>query len=187
MGRPTVPDLTWWQADPDSWELLSFDGRYDKEGLPYDAGWGDREEVLEMLVASPGPYSADFARHLLRQEILGHHHAWGYSDQIGMAALLVAEQRRMEDIWLLWEAKSVSFDTYCGLPEVFLVANGLARTLEYVRAGDGPGREGLLEFLGEMSPVSDEEIAEKLTRIRHYYGELKALREEETSESVSVG
>ncbi|MFI9310719.1 hypothetical protein [Streptomyces triculaminicus] len=179
MSEPTVPDPAWWQADPDRWELLAFDGRYDAEGLPYDAGWKDREEVLDLLLADPGPCSADFARFLLRQEILGHGHAWGYSDRVGMAALLVAEQRRIEDVWLLWEAKSRSFDTFCGLPEVFLVVNGVERTLEYIRAGDGPGRDWCLEFLDGMASVTDEAVAEKLVRMREYYGELRELRSDE--------
>ncbi|MFI9203206.1 hypothetical protein [Streptomyces sp. NPDC053048] len=175
MSRPAVPDPTWWLADPGSWELLAFDGGYDSEGIPYDTAWQDRQAVLAMLMGRPGAGLGygNFARYLLEQEIRFHRNAWGYSNRIGMAALLVAEQRRLEDVWLLWEAKAASFDTYCGLPEVLLIGNGLARTTSYVRDSDRPQRDRLLEYLGTLPPtVTDDVVAEKVTRLRQRYREM---------------
>lgn len=172
MNLPAVPDLAWWREDPERWELLEFDGRHDEEGLPVDARWGDRQQVLEALLREPGPDDGDFARFLLVQETQRHGHSWGFSHCIELAALRVAEERRAEDVWLLWDAVSRSFDTWCGLPHQVLLAAGVAVTTDFVAASDHPQRDGLLDHLGEISHVTDDEIAATLAARRRYYGEV---------------
>lgn len=111
-----VFDPVWWQEDPERWQLLRFEGRHDEEGLPVDLWWKDRQQVLHALIRTPDHTDADFARFLLMQETQRHGHSWGFGHSIEIAALLVAEHRHVEDVWLLWEAICRSFDTWCGLP-----------------------------------------------------------------------
>ncbi|MET9833928.1 hypothetical protein ABZ078_32560 [Streptomyces sp. NPDC006385] len=172
MSRPAIPDLAWWRGDPERWELLEFDGQHTEDGLPMDARWEDRQQVLEALVRDPGQDDGNFARFLLLQETRWHGHSWGFSHSIELAALRIAEERHVEDVWLLWEAICRSFDTWCGLPHHLLLAAGVSITTEYVKASDHPQRDNLLEHLGKISQVTDEEVAQTLSQRRRYYGEI---------------
>lgn len=167
-----VPELAWWLKDPELWELLEFEGRYDADGLPVDLRWKDRQQLLEGLIRLPGPVDVDFARFLLVQETRWHGHAWGFSHSIEIAALLVAEHRRVQDIWLLWEAVVRSFDTWGGFqPHSLLFAAGVARTIEYVSTSDHPQRSKLLEHLHEIPEASEGAVTGHLADRRRYYVE----------------
>ncbi|WP_077796033.1 hypothetical protein [Streptomyces sp. JHA26] len=172
MSRPAVPDLVWWRGDPERWELLEFDGQHTADGLPVDSRSEDRQQVLEALVREPCREDGDFARFLLLQETRWHGHSWGFSHSIELAALRVAEERRVEDVWLLWGAVCRSFDTWCGLPHHLLLAAGVSVTTEYVKGSAHPQRDNLLGHLGEISRVTDEDVARTLSQRRHYYGEI---------------
>ncbi|MEU5403589.1 hypothetical protein ABZ348_30355 [Streptomyces sp. NPDC005963] len=93
-----VPELAWWLDDPELWKLLEFEGQHDADGLPVDLRRKDRQRLLEDLIRLPGLVDIDFARFLLSQETQWHGHAWGFSHTIEIAALLVAEHRRAQDI-----------------------------------------------------------------------------------------
>lgn len=45
-------------------------------------------------------------------------------------------------------------------------------TKEYVKSSDHPQRDNLLDHLGKMSQVTDEEVAQTLSQRRRYYGEI---------------
>lgn len=79
MSRPAIPDLAWWRGDAERWELLEFDGQHAEDGLPMDARWEDRQQVLEALVRDPRQEDGNFARFLLLQETRWHGHSWGFS------------------------------------------------------------------------------------------------------------
>ncbi|MFG2821904.1 hypothetical protein ACGFX4_21060 [Kitasatospora sp. NPDC048365] len=172
MSRPAVPDLAWWCEDPERWELLEFDGQHDDDGLPVDIRWEDRQQVLEALILTPEPGIGDFARYLLVQETERHRHSWGFGHSIELAALIVAEERRIEDVWLLWNAICRSFDTWCGLPHRLLLAAGAARTVEYVSSSKHPQRDNLLGHLGQMNETDDDEVARTLTERRRHYSRI---------------
>ncbi|MFD7417899.1 hypothetical protein [Kitasatospora purpeofusca] len=116
----------------------------------------------------PRPGTGDFARYLLAQETESHGHSWGFRHSIELAALLVAEERRTEDVWLLWNAVCRSFDTWCGLPHRLLLSAGVARTVEYVRSSEHPQRENLLGHLEQMDATDDDEVARTLAGRRRY-------------------
>ncbi|WP_406097183.1 hypothetical protein [Kitasatospora purpeofusca] len=168
MSRTAVPEPAWWCEDPERWELLEFDGRHEDDGRQFDIRWEDRQQVLEALVLTSGPGIGDFARYLLVQETERHRHSWGFSHSIELAALVVAEERRTEDVWLLWNAVCRSFDTWCGLPHRLLLSAGVARTVEYVSGAEHPQRENLLGHLEQMN-ATDDEVARTLTERRRYY------------------
>lgn len=102
------------------------------------------------MFCAPHPDEGDFARFLLAQEIAWHHHSWGFSHTIKLAALLVAAEGRPEGVWLQWQAAYASFDTAFGLPRALLYAAGVERTLAHVRETERPDRAALLEELDEV-------------------------------------
>ncbi|MGW6919501.1 hypothetical protein ACWGB8_37705 [Kitasatospora sp. NPDC054939] len=175
-SEPEPLEPAWWFAHPRYWELLEFEAAFDGDGRPMDAHWVDRERVLEALVLSPGERDPAFARYLLTQEILRHGHGWGFSHSIELAALLVAEDRRPEDVWLLWSAVVRSFDTWCGLPHELLYAAGVGAVLDHVTASDRPQRAVLLNHLRSRPARTDAAVQRTLTdRRRHYAGILREL------------
>ncbi|MFG3281315.1 hypothetical protein [Streptomyces sp. NPDC048111] len=168
-----MPELAWWLSDPGLWELLECDERHDSDGLPVDPSSKDRAQLLDDLIRLPEPVDLDFARFLLVQETRWHGHSWGFSHSIELAALLVAEHRQVQDIWLLWEAVARSFDTWCGFqPHTLLFAAGTARTVEYIGTCDHAQRSGLLEHLHEIPEPSEEAVIAHLTGRRRYYVEI---------------
>jgi hypothetical protein len=174
MSHPPIPEPTWWREDPERWELLEFDGRHTEDGLPIDTRWEDRRQVVEALVREPSRGDGDFARHLLLQKTRWHGHSWGFSYTLEIAALRVGEERRVDDVWMLWEAVFRSFDTVCGLPHQLLYAAGVARTVEYVQGSDHPGRDHVLEDLAELRETSDEDVTRVLAARRRHYAEALA-------------
>ncbi|MEU0990742.1 hypothetical protein [Streptomyces sp. NPDC005953] len=109
----------------------------------------------------------------MSQETQWHGHAWGFSHTIEIAPLLVAEHRRAQDIWLLWEAVVRSFDTWGGFqPHTLLFAAATFRTIEYVSASDHPQRSNLLEHLHKIPEPSEEAVIEHLADRRCYYIEI---------------
>ncbi|MEV5572589.1 hypothetical protein AB0L06_21295 [Spirillospora sp. NPDC052269] len=165
-----VLGIGWWLEDSGRWESLRFEGAEDEDGMPLDRRWQDRRDVLEALALVEGAVDHGFARFLLEQEILFHEHVWGFSHGAEIAALLVAEHQRPEDVWLLWDALGTSFDTWCGLPHQLIEsAGGTANTIAYVTASEHEARDGLLEHLRESEEMTGEEAAEFIAGRREYY------------------
>jgi len=104
--RPADDELSpsWWQQDPERWDLLQFEGIRHEAGYTVDRWAKDRERVLEALIRMPGPADHDFVLFLLEQELQRHQNSWGFEHTIEIAALLVAEHRSVEDVWSLWRA-----------------------------------------------------------------------------------
>ncbi|MFC9280174.1 CHRD domain-containing protein [Streptomyces collinus] len=169
--RQTGDELSpsWWQQDPDRWDLLRFDGFRQEAGYTVDRWWKDRERVLEAFIREAIRADHDFALFLLDQEVQRHENSWGFSHSIEIAALLVAEHRHVDDVWPLWEAICRSFDTWCGIPHRLLFAGGVTRTLEHVGNSSGPQRNQLLERLQEHVPLTDEDVTALLAERRQYY------------------
>lgn len=164
-------DVAWWLEDVRRWEPLRFEAGEDEDGTPVDRRLRERGDVLEALALVAGPVDHGFARFLLEQEVLLHEHSWGFSEGLEIAALLVAEHRRPEDVWPLWDAIGASFDTWCGVPHSLLMAaGGTARTIAYVTAASGRDeRHGLLEELDELDEMTGEEAAAFVAERRRYY------------------
>lgn len=163
-------DPAWWTQDPERWELLRFEGVRHERGYTVDRWWKDRNGVLEALIRAPGPADREFALFLLEQEALRHRNSWGFSHNIEIAAILVAEHRRVEDVSPLWKAICTSFDIMCGIPHRLLFAGGVSRTLEHV---DDPS---LLKHLrGLPLPTDDDVTALLKARRRHHKNVLAEL------------
>ncbi|GAA2444506.1 hypothetical protein GCM10010191_71490 [Actinomadura vinacea] len=167
-----VPEPDWWREDPERRVLLAYDGGTDEEGLPYDTAASDRRAVLEALLCEDGPparHDPGLPLYLLEQETLWHRHAWGFGHSMGMAALLVAEHRRAEHVWPLWEAKTTSFDTMLGLPRELLFSAGARETVAFAEAARNPMRDHFLEFVEEYGLPEDEDVTRTLAGLRRYH------------------
>lgn len=148
-------DPAWWSEDPERWDLLRFEAAHDEAGLPLDRWWKDRRDVLDALALAPGPVDHDFAGFLLDQETRFHRHCWGFSHTIEVAALLLAEHRRPDDVWHLRRAITTSFDTWCGLPHRLLLAGGgTERTVSYVGDSGHEQADNLLGHLHELQTAT---------------------------------
>jgi hypothetical protein len=76
----------------------------------------------------------------------------GYGDSLGLAALLLADCRAVDDVWVLWvlwKAESANFDTMIGLGHEVLFGAGVAETLAFVRASSHPDRDELLRYVAD--------------------------------------
>ncbi|KRD02331.1 hypothetical protein ASE41_34595 [Streptomyces sp. Root264] len=167
----------WWTADPERWDLLRFEAAHDASGLPVDRWWQDRRDVLDTLILTPGPVDHDFARFLLDQETRLHRHSWGFSHTIEVAALLLAEHRRPDDVWHLWRAVLAGFDTWYGLPHrLLLAAGGTTRTIAYVRGSGHEQQDNLLGHLEKLAVATDDDVTALLAeRRRHHTAVLRGL------------
>ena len=122
--------------------------------------------------ATAAPGDADLLRHLLILETAEHREGWGLSESMGLAAVLLAECGREEDVWALWEAKNASFDTMAGLDGFLLFPAGIAGTTAHVIASDHAERNDVMVFMSEYleyEKLTDDDIRERLASLRSYY------------------
>ena len=137
-----------------------------------DLDEADREDALRLLLRDRRPDDADLLRHLLIEETAAHREGWGLSESMGLAAVLLAECGREEDVWALWEAKNASFDTMAGLDGFLLFPAGIAGTTAHVIASDHAERNDVMTFMSEYleyEKLTDEDIRERLAALRSYY------------------
>lgn len=163
-----------------------FEAAHDAAGIPLDRWWKDRRDVLDALILAPAPVDHGFARFLLGQETRFHRHCWGFSHSIEVAALLLAEHRRPDDIWHLWRAITAGFDSWCGLPHRLLLAGGgTQRTVSYVADSEHEQRNNLLGHLYELQAATDDDVTTLIAERRRYYAD--SLREPDTALGVAAG
>ena len=145
--------------------------RTDFANIPLDEA--DREDILRLLLHERREGDADLLRHLLAAETSTHREGWGLSEAMGLAALLLAECGREEDVWTLWEAKNASFDTMAGIDGFLLFPAGIAGTTAHVIASDDhPERGDLMTYMSEYleyEKLTDEDIRGNIANLRSYY------------------
>jgi hypothetical protein len=132
----------------------------------------DREEALRLLLRDRREGDADLLRHLLAAETAAHREGWGLSEAMGLAALLLAECGREEDVWVLWEAKNASFDTMAGIDGFLLFPAGIAGTTAHVIASENADRGDLMTYMSEYleyEKLTDEDIRQHIASLREYY------------------
>jgi hypothetical protein len=85
------------------------------------------------LNKSVGAADRPLARHIIKLDITSRRdETSGMSDELRLSALLLYKIGNVEDAPLLWEAKTVNFDTFCGLDIQLLVGAGVDETLAYL-------------------------------------------------------
>ena len=93
-----------------------------------------RYSVCRELNKSVGTTDRALGRHLLQLDIDSlRGESSGMTDELRLSALLLYKIGNVEDAPLLWEAKTVNFDTVCGLDIQLLVGAGVDETIAYLR------------------------------------------------------
>ncbi|MET8758670.1 hypothetical protein [Lentzea sp. NPDC004782] len=145
--------------------------RTDFANTPLDEA--DREEALHLLLRDRRESDADLLRHLLAEETAAHREGWGLSETMVLAALLLAECGREEDVWTLWEAKNASFDTMAGIDGFLLFPAGISGTTAHVISNeDHPERADLMTYMSEYleyEQLTDDDIRGHIANLRSYY------------------
>jgi hypothetical protein len=167
MSNPSTHELEWWRDDPQRWDALAFVASPDDP--VNDVHAKARAAVLEELLDDCGDADADFLVYLLSQETLMHQSGWSFSESMGIAVLLVAERRRLQDVFALWNAKNANFDTMFGLDSEILFAAGVDKTIAFVEASDHPARDGIMRYVSGTSLPSNSEVNARLAGLRDYH------------------
>ncbi|GHH59159.1 hypothetical protein [Lentzea cavernae] len=145
--------------------------RNDFTNTPLDEA--DREEALHLLLRERRDGDADLLRHLLAEETAAHQEGWGVRETLVLAALLLAECGREDDVWALWEAKNASFDTMAGLDGFLLFPAGIAGTTAHVITNEQhPERGELMTYMSEYleyDKLTDEDIREHVAGLRSHF------------------
>lgn len=73
---------------------------------------------------------------ILEQEMFARVHDGGdeFFENLSWAGFLLSLVAHEEDVRLLWRAKTLDYDTWCGFDVQFLVGTGVSRTLAYLQS-----------------------------------------------------
>jgi hypothetical protein len=167
MSDPLTPELDWWREDRLRWDALAFIARPDESAVDENAE--ARAAVLKMLFDECEDTDADFLVFLLNQETLMHQSGCSLSESMRLAVLLVAERRRLQDVFALWNAKNANFDTMFGLDSEILFAAGVAETIAFAEVSEDPAHNGFMRYVSGTSLPSNSEVGTRLTRLRDYH------------------
>lgn len=140
-------DLERARRDPAAWSGLAFLAEHTEERGVTDRNEPARYRVLLALQYDRRPQDLPLLRFLLRQQTVFYQKVvpWGLASDLLRAGFMVAEHRQVEDLWLHWTAKSISFDTALGYHLYHLLTGGVAAAVEEVRASAHPDRDRILD------------------------------------------
>lgn len=157
-------DLDLVRRSPDAWAHLAFAPTPESEGRITDRNRAARFKVLLALQYDRADRDLPLLRFLLQQQITYYREAvpWGLADDLTLAGFLVAEHKQVQDVWLHWAAKSISFDTALGYSIFHLLTPGVEVVLDVVRASAHHARERILHSVG--SDHTDVAVQEWLAR-----------------------
>jgi hypothetical protein len=156
------------RQDQATWADLAYYGAQDTdEGAVTDRNRAARFAVLWALQYDRRPQDLPLLRFLLQQQTTYYREAvpWGMAPDLTLAGFLVAEHRQVEDLWLHWDAKNISFDTALGYHLYHLLTAGIAASAEAVQASSHPDRD---RILGDITSArhTDAAVEEWLDRQR---------------------
>lgn len=115
-----------------------------------------RYAVCLELNKSVGEVDRPLAQYILRQYIESHRDEdAGMSDELRLSALVLSKIGSVEDAPLLWEAKTVNFDSYCGLDIQFVVGAGVRETLDYLKASGGEQLLAAVKYIEDCQATGD--------------------------------
>jgi hypothetical protein len=114
-----------------------------------------RVAVLGELQKTLSPGDRSLLRFLLEQEIAYHESEWGIFESIRLCGFLLSVLAHVDDVRLLWEAKTTNFDTMCGFDVQFLVGAGVAPTLSYLQAIQKEWAQDAMTYIEESQAAGD--------------------------------
>ena len=153
------------------WRELRYERATGADGYDYDAHAARRATVLWALQYDRRAEDLPLVRWLAEQEALCRREApfQGLTEEAELVGFLLAEHRRVEDVWRHWEMKRANFDAWCGYDIEHLFAAGVQATVGFVCDSEHADRDDVLErLLGEEGQpcVSEEDLAEWAQRER---------------------
>lgn len=139
-------DLDTARRDRSTWFRLAFTPADTADGRVVDGNRAARFGVLWAAQYDRRAEDLPLLRFLFEQEILRYRETvpLGLAPDLELAGLLVAEHRQLQDAWLHWEAKDISFDTALGYRTFHLLTAGVAATIAAIQASDHPERDRIL-------------------------------------------
>ncbi len=120
-----------------------------------DSNQDFRRQVAQALCLDFSIADRKLVRFLLRQEIQAHRHGSGYSDDLKLCAYPLFALGRLDDVELLWQAKSVSFDTFCGFDVQLLVGAGVEPTITYLHQNPSNETLAAVEYIKACQKAGD--------------------------------
>jgi len=142
------------RQDKNAWQEVAHRAIYHEDKRMEDLHYRQRYGVLLCLQYDRRDEDHTLVRYLLEEEIKSRRNDpfQGESSALLLAAFLLGCFNHVEDVWLLWRAKSANFDTFFALEHRHLFAAGIEATLRYVQASDRPEAGAMLHWLREETP-----------------------------------
>lgn len=129
------------------------------EGDDHNAAF--RASVLKALCKNFSQEDRPLIRFLLVQEIAYHENTWGIFESIRLCGAMLFLLAQVEDVCLLWEAKTANFDTMCGFDSQLLVGSGVTPTLAYLQLVEEEWVEDARVYLEECQQAGDFQNLER--------------------------
>ena len=141
--------LTRLRQDENVWPEVAHQAIYREDGRMEDPHYLSRYGVLLCLQYDRRDEDDALLRYLLAEETKSRSNDpfQGESAALLLAVYLLACLQNIEDVWLLWQAKSANFDTYFAVDTMVLFASGIEETLDCLKASDRPEADEILQLL----------------------------------------
>jgi hypothetical protein len=151
-------DLDRARRDPATWAELACAAGRDAGGRAFDRNRAARFGVIWALQYDRRDQDLPLLRFLLREHVAYYRDVVpsGLAPDLPLAGFLLAERRHAEDIWLHWQAKSISFDTALGYHLFHLLTPGVTAAVAAVRASTHTDRD---RILGSIDPARHTDAA----------------------------
>ncbi|GIJ24182.1 hypothetical protein [Micromonospora lutea] len=153
------------------WRELRYERATGADGYDYDGHAARRATVLWALQYDRRAADLPLVRWLAEQEAWCRREApfQGLTEETELAGFLLAEHRRVQDVWRHWEVKRANFDAWCGYDIEHLFAAGVQATVGFVRDSEHAERNDVLERLLDEDGqpyMSEEDVAQWSQRKR---------------------
>jgi hypothetical protein len=130
------------------------------------------EEALQEFGLPASVHDRQAIRHVLEEEIFQARAGKSQKEILRTLCVQLFSIGRVEDCLLIWNAKTSSFDSMCGLDVQFLCGAGLEAAKVFLAASTAPEAKKALDYLKECEKSGDFDgwMPEKtLTFHRSYY------------------
>jgi hypothetical protein len=142
-----------------------------------------RAAVLEALQKTLSMGDRFLLRFLLEQEMACYRNHCETPDSLYLCGFLLFLLGQLEDVELLWQAKTTTFDTWCGFDIQFLVGAGVSSTLAYLHSIQKEWAEEASTYIEKCQRGGDFSDLESYRHEKQrYFGPVPSLEESRTTE-----
>lgn len=148
----------------------------------YDPHEELRAQVLKALQNSLSLKDRSLIRFLLEQEIVCRQNEVETEiESIHRCGFLLFLLGQAEDVELLWQAKTATFDTWCGFDIQFLVGAGVSATLTYLHSIEKQWAEDAKAYIEECQRAGDFNDLERYRHATQRYFEIELSAEKSST------